>query len=150
MVECLAEVREPDPGLRPGFYATAAVETRTARAVAVPESALQPSEQGWIAWVVDGDKARLRRVSVGLRTRAGLAEILDGLAEGDVLVVRGGRVLHEGAVVSARAAKPGGSDAKAGAPAPPTPDAAPSPDAPPAMDAPPNPASPPTPAGGGR
>jgi multidrug efflux system membrane fusion protein len=102
MVECLAEAPVPDPVLRPGFYATAAVETRTARAVAVPESALQPGEQGWVAYVVEGDQARLRRLALGLRTRDGFVEVLDGLSEGDVLVVRGGRVLYEGAPVAAR------------------------------------------------
>jgi multidrug efflux system membrane fusion protein len=121
MVECLAEAPEPDPSLRPGFFATAAVETRTARALAVPEAALQPGEQGWVAFVVEGDRARRRPLVLGLRTRDGSVEVLDGLKEGETLVVRGGRVLYDGAPVA-----PAVRDAAGKAPAAPAP-AAPAP-----------------------
>jgi multidrug efflux pump subunit AcrA (membrane-fusion protein) len=46
MVECLAELPSPDPTLRPGYYATVSVETKRARAIAVPEAALQPGRRG--------------------------------------------------------------------------------------------------------
>ena len=60
MVECLAELDKPTATLKPGFYAVANVQTRTARALAVPESALQPTERGWIGYVVVDGKAKAR------------------------------------------------------------------------------------------
>jgi multidrug efflux system membrane fusion protein len=100
MVECLAELPSPDPALRPGYYAVVSVETRRARAIAVPEGALQPGERGWLAFVVEDGKARARVLTLGLRTRDGLVEVVHGLAEGDAIVVRGGNVLSDGMAVA--------------------------------------------------
>jgi hypothetical protein len=66
MVECLAELTDPAQTLKPGFYAVANVETRTARALAVPESALQPTERGWVAYVVIDGKATLRPLTLAV------------------------------------------------------------------------------------
>jgi multidrug efflux system membrane fusion protein len=104
MVECLGEVIDADPQLKPGFFVVASVETKATQGLAVPESALQPSEQGWIAYVVVDGKAVQRRVMVGLRTRDGTAEVLDGLAEGESLVVSGANVISDGTPVNATAA----------------------------------------------
>lgn len=126
MVECLAELERPSPTLKPGFYARASVDTKTARALAVPESALQPTERGWIAYVVVDGKARARLLTLGLRTSDGRVEVIAGLAEGEALVTKGANVLTEGATV----ALGGGADAKGGpppaAPPPPPPSAPPS------------------------
>lgn len=100
MVECLAELPSPDAALRPGYYAVVAVGTKRARAIAVPEAALQPGEKGWLAFVVEDGKARARVLVLGLRTRDGLVEVIQGLAEGDALVVRGGNVLADGTAVT--------------------------------------------------
>jgi RND family efflux transporter MFP subunit len=101
MVECLGEVEQPDPSLKPGFFVVASVETRSAPGLAIPEEALLPSEQGWIVFVVEGKKAVRRAVAIGLRTQDGNAEVLDGLKAGETLVVRGANVLSEGAEVAA-------------------------------------------------
>lgn len=121
MVECLGEVIEPDARLKPGFFVTASVETRASEGLAVPESALQPSEQGWIAYVVVDGKAVLRRVTVGLRTREGTVEVLEGLSEGESLVVSGANVISHGAPVHATpvARPPAPPDVVPGGAAPP-------------------------------
>lgn len=121
MVECLAEVASPAPALKPGFYATVAVRTRVARAVAVPEAALYPTEKGWVAWVVEDGKARGRRVTPGQRTADGRVEVAEGLKDGDTLVVKGGLVLTEGATVApAKGAGPAADGSGAGPAAAPT------------------------------
>jgi multidrug efflux system membrane fusion protein len=106
-VECLAEVTDDDPAVRPGFFATASVETRRAHAMAVPESALQPGESGWSVFVVVGGKASRRDVAVGMRTKEGLVELTSGVAEGDLVVVKGGNVLANGSAVDASGPKAG-------------------------------------------
>lgn len=119
MVECLAELGSPDPVLRPGYYATVSVETKRARAVAVPEAALQPGEKGWLAFVVEDGKARARVLTLGLRTRDGRVEVVEGLKDGETIVVRGGNVLSDGAavtVVEPGAGKAAGGPGAAGAP----------------------------------
>ncbi|MBL9089091.1 MAG: efflux RND transporter periplasmic adaptor subunit [Planctomycetia bacterium] len=115
MVDCLAELDAPAPALRPGYYAVVAVRTKRARAIAVPDAALQPGEKGWVAFVVEDGKARARVLVLGLRTRDGLVEVVQGLAVGETIVVRGGNVLADGVAVSVvdpSAAKgPGGAGA---------------------------------------
>lgn len=104
MVECLAEVLEPDARLKPGFFAVASVEARRSDGLAVPELALLPGENGWVAYVVEEGKARQRRVVPGLRGRDGSVEVLDGLRAGDTLVVGGANVLSDGTPVAVREA----------------------------------------------
>ena len=127
MVECLAELTDPDPTLRPGYYATVTVETKRAKALALPDAALQPGEKGWMAFVVEDGKARARVLTLGLRTRDGLVEVVQGLKDGDVVVVRGGNVLADGmavAVADPAAGRPAGAPAAAPGPAGAAPDAA--------------------------
>jgi len=117
MVECLAELPTPAPVLRPGYYAVVAVETRRARAIAVPDLALQPGEKGWLAFVVEDGKARARVLSLGLRTKDGLVEVVAGLKEGESIVVRGANILADGMAVAVEAT-PGSGPAAAPASAP--------------------------------
>jgi multidrug efflux system membrane fusion protein len=109
MVECLGEVVEPDPALKPGFFAVATVETKLTGAIAVPESALLPGEQGWMVYVVEDGRAKRRPVALGLRTRDGRVEIREGLAVGATLVVEGANVLSEDAAVALQPAAPAGT-----------------------------------------
>jgi multidrug efflux system membrane fusion protein len=95
-VEVLAWVKNPGV-LKPGFFAevTLASETK-ANAVVVPERAVQASERGFVAYVVDGTQARLRPLQLGIRTGDGGVEILSGLSAGEKLVVEGSDRLADG------------------------------------------------------
>lgn len=110
-VECLAAVENPDASLKPGFFAVvrAIVETHE-RAVIVPDTAIIPTDRGFFAFVVkdkDGKKiAEERKVTPGLFVREGVVEILDGLSEGDQLVVVGAHALKNGAEVRIGGARP--------------------------------------------
>lgn len=64
----------------------------------VPASALFRKGEDWTVFVVEGDKARLRRVRVGHRT--GLAaEIVSGLKEGEKVIAHPEESLEEGTPV---------------------------------------------------
>lgn len=118
-VEILGWVENPGE-LKPGFFAEVTLEgERRERALVVPESAIQASEQGFVTYVVEGDEARLRPVQLGLRTGTGIVEILSGLKPGQTVVTEGSDRLADGIpveVVAASAPPP-----EAGAPAPPAP-----------------------------
>ena len=105
-VEVLAWVRNPGP-LKPGFFAevTLATETRQG-ALTVPESAVQASEKGFVAYVVEGDTARQRPLKLGLRTADGQVEVLSGLSAGQTVVVEGSDRLADGVKVQDASAAP--------------------------------------------
>lgn len=99
-VECVARVDAAGTALKAGQFAEVriVVETRE-QAMAVPESALLPTDRGYAAFVVDGATARRRTVTLGLHTADGLVEVLSGLSPGDRLVTRGAALLTDGAAV---------------------------------------------------
>jgi multidrug efflux system membrane fusion protein len=107
MVPVVAEIAD-DSSLRPGAFAEVTVPVGVNEAaLAVPETAIRPSERGFIAFVVEGNVAHERIVDLGLRTPNRLVEVVKGLRAGESLVVRGGEALREGAKVRIVAARPG-------------------------------------------
>ncbi len=104
MVPVVAEIAE-NLDLRPGAFTEVTVPVGVNEsALAVPETAIRPTERGFISFVVAGDVARERIVELGLRTPDGLVEVVKGLGVGDSLVVRGGEALKDGAKVRVSAA----------------------------------------------
>lgn len=86
--------------LRPGAFCEVNVPVGDAReAIVIPTMAVQPTERGNVAWVIDGTTAHSRLVTTGMHTPEGGIEIKKGLAAGEVLVVRGIEPLSEGAPV---------------------------------------------------
>ncbi len=101
MVPVIARVDDPKASeLRPGAFAQVVIpiETRENAAV-IPETAVRPSERGFIAYVVEGEVAKERVVTLGLRTLDGRVEVQTGLSVGDALIIRGGEALTDGAKV---------------------------------------------------
>lgn len=98
-VELLAWVPNPGP-LKPGFFAEVHLAAESHKgATVVPESAVLATETGFVAYVVQKEKAVLRKVEIGLRTGDGSVEILSGLAAGDVVIVEGSDRLADGVPV---------------------------------------------------
>jgi membrane fusion protein, multidrug efflux system len=107
LVDVTAEIDDPERAtLRPGGFAQVSVPIGGKKdAPVVPESAVRPSEKGFLAYVVDGDTARERVVELGLRTADGLVEIKSGIQIGERIVVHGAEALRDGAPV--RVVEPG-------------------------------------------
>ncbi|HLN93195.1 MAG TPA: efflux RND transporter periplasmic adaptor subunit, partial [Thermoanaerobaculia bacterium] len=101
MVAITAQVDDPSRGeLRPGSFAQVTVPvSSSAEAAVIPQTAVRPSERGFLAYVVDGGVARERELSLGLRTADGRVEVRSGVKPGEQLVVRGGEALRDGAKV---------------------------------------------------
>ncbi|NTV81203.1 MAG: efflux RND transporter periplasmic adaptor subunit, partial [Candidatus Aminicenantes bacterium] len=101
LVDITANIDDPsDRTLRPGSFAEISVPVASAReAPVIPVSAVRPSERGFLAYVVEGDKAVERILTLGMRSADGRVEVLSGLGGGESLVVRGAEALSNGASV---------------------------------------------------
>jgi len=101
MVDLTAEIVGGDnPMLRPGAFAEVTVPVSTAQtAPVIPQTAVRPSERGFLAYVVENNVAVERVLTLGMRTADGSVEVLTGLAAGEVLVVRGAEALRNGVPV---------------------------------------------------
>jgi RND family efflux transporter MFP subunit len=87
--------------LRPGAFCDVNVPVGAARpAIVVPTLAVQPTEKGNVVYTVDERNiAHVKNVALGMHTPEGGVEITQGLASGDLLVVRGFEPLSESAPV---------------------------------------------------
>ena len=105
MVSVTAEVDDVRRSqLKPGAFAEVTVPVGGAGdAPVIPQTAIRPSERGFLAFVVEGTTARERVLTLGLRTAEGSVEVRSGLRAGEVLVVRGGEALRNGVTVKPEA-----------------------------------------------
>jgi len=117
LVDVTANINDPsDRTLRPGSFAEITVPVSSTREAAViPVSAVRPSERGFVAFIVEGDKAVERILTLGMKSADGQVEVLSGLKVGEVLVVRGSEALQNG--VTVRMIAPGSGQAPPGKPA---------------------------------
>jgi membrane fusion protein (multidrug efflux system)/multidrug efflux system membrane fusion protein len=110
MVPVVAEVASEDKdSLRPGTFADITVPIGTNDAAPViPQTAIRPSEKGYLAFVITNDVAEERVLILGMRTADGRVEVRKGLAPGEQLVVHGAEPLRQGSSVKVVPAKPRG------------------------------------------
>lgn len=116
MVAVTAEVIDKaKETLRSGSFAEVRVPVGNARPLpVVPQTAIRPSEKGFLAFVVVDGKASERILTPGMRTADGNVEVLAGLKAGEMLVVRGAEALSDGVAVRVT----GGPAPAGGKPAP--------------------------------
>jgi membrane fusion protein, multidrug efflux system len=101
MVTVTAKILDEDRGtLRPGDFAEVSVPVGAPRDTpALLQTAVRPTERGFVAFVVEEGTARERILTLGLRTPDGRVEIRSGVKVGELVVVRGAEALREGASV---------------------------------------------------
>jgi HlyD family secretion protein len=83
------------PVLRLGLFARATIELEKSCGVVVPFSALLFGPEGPVVQTVRNDRVETRRITVGVSAKNEF-QVRDGLAEGDMIVVRAGAFLREG------------------------------------------------------
>jgi membrane fusion protein (multidrug efflux system) len=82
--------------LRPGMFLTVTLLNENVNALVIPEQALIPERNVQSVFVVgENEVAELRQVQIG-RRRPGEVEILDGLEEGDRVIVDGTQKARDG------------------------------------------------------
>jgi multidrug efflux system membrane fusion protein len=116
MVKVTAEVDDPRKDtLRAGSFARIAVSMGTTEgAVVIPQTAVAPSEKGFLAFLVEDGVAVERVVEIGQHTADGMLEVKSGLKVGEQLVVRGSEALRNGAPVVVTGQVPPGKPLRTG------------------------------------
>ena len=102
-------VANKDRDLKPGFFANAAIVTRTDdKAIMVPQEAVTTFAGVTKVFVITDNQAHERQVRPGTRAADGLVEIVEGLQPNELVATSGLTKLQEGAAVSVKtpAAKP--------------------------------------------
>jgi len=101
MVAVTAEVNDPNrKDLRPGSFAEVRIPLEVSKeAPVIPQTAIRPSERGFLAFVVEEGVAKERVLTLGMRTAEGRVEVRNGVQPGELLVVRGAEALRDGVQV---------------------------------------------------
>ena len=108
-----ALVPNADGLLKPGMFLNVRLTRGATDTLLVPEQALVPEQGDVFVFVLDGDSVEKRLIRTGQR-RVGDVQVLQGLADGDLVVTEGTQKLRDGArvqVVDAPAAAPSGAGA---------------------------------------
>jgi len=102
MVDVTAQIDDPNRDtLRPGAFAQVSIPVGAKKpAPVIPQTAIRPSERGFLGFVVVDGHAKERVLELGMRTASGHVEVLSGLEPGDELIIRGNEALRDGAEVA--------------------------------------------------
>ena len=93
------------PGLRPGGFASAVLNSGTLVAPLLPESAIQSDDKGRFVYVVgNDDRVHRKAVKTGIVTGEGVA-VTEGLSGNERVVLRAGGFLADGDKVKPQRAK---------------------------------------------
>ena len=101
MVDVTANVLNSNrPELRPGAFARVTIPIGSTRqSPVIPQTAIRPSERGFLPYTVEDGVPKQRILTLGMRTADGQVEVKDGLRAGETLVIRGAEALRDGAKV---------------------------------------------------
>jgi cobalt-zinc-cadmium efflux system membrane fusion protein len=92
-VKVRTEVANPDGRLKPDMFANVQIVTALNRtAISIPQSAVLNDEGKTVVFIADGNGYKKRQVQAGIQDNDRV-EIIDGLAAGDKVVVKGNYLL---------------------------------------------------------
>jgi len=92
-VKVRTEVANPDGRLKPDMFANVQIVTALNRtAISIPQSAVLNDEGKTVVFIADGNGYKKRQVQAGIQNNDRV-EIIDGLAAGDKVVVKGNYLL---------------------------------------------------------
>jgi cobalt-zinc-cadmium efflux system membrane fusion protein len=92
-VKVRTEVANPDGRLKPDMFANVQIVTALNRtAISIPQSAVLNDEGKTVVFVADGNGYKKRQVQAGIQNNDRV-EVIDGLAAGDKVVVKGNYLL---------------------------------------------------------
>ena len=95
-VNVIADVPQPPPSLGDAYRIEAAIVIWSdAAALKVPVSALGRTGEAWSVFVVDGNRARHRTITIGQRNDRE-AQVLSGLRDGEQVIVHPGTAVTDG------------------------------------------------------
>lgn len=95
-VNVIADVPQPPPSLGDAYRIEAAIVIWSdAAALKVPVSALGRTGEAWSVFVVEGNRARRRTVTIGQRNDRE-AQVLSGLRDGEKVIVHPGTAVTDG------------------------------------------------------
>lgn len=94
-VKVRTEVSNPDGRLKPDMFANVEIVTAAHRtAISIPLAAVIEENGKQVVFVSDGESYKSRDVTLGIRS-ADRVEVVEGLSEGDKVVVKGNYLLME-------------------------------------------------------
>jgi RND family efflux transporter MFP subunit len=85
-----------DPGLLPGMFALAVIDAGAIETIAVPAEAVVFRDGAPAVFVLESDRARLRRVTIDATLKDGALAIAGGLTAGDRVIAMGAGFLADG------------------------------------------------------
>ncbi len=103
-----AELPNPDGVLKPGMFMSVTLRGSPTPMLVLPEQALVPEDGKNYVYVVAGGRAERREVTTGLR-RPGTVAVVQGLTEGERVIVDGTFKARDGAAVIEAAAAGSGT-----------------------------------------
>lgn len=111
-----AALPNPEGVLKPGMLLTIVLQSTPRTSLTIPEAALVPRLDQQFVFVVSPESLIVERrpVRIGVR-RPGYVEVLEGVSEGELVVVEGTLNVREGAVVRLAGANGAGAPAGSGA-----------------------------------
>jgi membrane fusion protein, multidrug efflux system len=111
MVDVTANVVNSNQAeLRPGAFARVTVAIGDRRnAPVIPQTAIRPSERGFLAFVIKDNTAQQRVLTLGMRTADGQVEVTNGISPGEMIVIRGAEALRDGVKVRVEKQGAGGA-----------------------------------------
>lgn len=97
----IVEMSEENDPLRPGTFVEVTVPFNAQHeAPVIPQTAVRPSDRGFLAYVLAGNIVEERILQLGMRTAGGLVEVRNGLSVGENLVIRGNEALRDQAPIT--------------------------------------------------